>query len=115
MHRHMLTHVSISTYFLGILLLGATAFAADDPIGRTPAIGPDATFHFQPKGTVFGDPIPFYHDGVHHVFYLGRYQKSDGKLGGLQWSHLASRDLVTWKQLPAAIVPDETEPFIKKT
>jgi beta-fructofuranosidase len=112
MHRHLLTRVSISTCFLGILLLGTTAFAADDPIDLTPAIGPEATFHFQPEGTVFGDPIPFYHDGVHHVFYLGRYQKPDGKLGGLQWSHLASRNLVTWKQLPAAIMPDEIESFI---
>jgi len=90
----------------------STAFAVNDPIDRAPSIGPDVTFHFQPEGTVFGDPIPFYHDGVHHVFYLGRYKKPDGKLGGLQWSHLASRDVVTWKQLPAAIVPDEIEPFI---
>ena len=58
-----------------------------------------ATVHYQPAGDIFGDPIPFYHDGVHHVFYL--------KKGS--WYHLTSRDLVTWQELGPAIVPDEND------
>ncbi|MCK5441687.1 MAG: hypothetical protein KAJ23_07345 [Maribacter sp.] len=76
------------------------------------AIGPDIRFHFQPDSAFFGDPIPFYHEGVHHVFYLEPYKKSDGTRGGHSWAHIASLDLVTWKPLPPAIVPDESEPFI---
>lgn len=100
---------------LGILILlffGSLVNGAGDAMGQVPSNGPDVTFHFQPEGTVFGDPIPFYYDGVHHVFYLAQIKKPDGNLGGLSWAHLASHDLVTWKQLPTAISPDESETLI---
>ena len=61
-----------------------------------------ATVHYQPAGGIFGDPIPFYHDGVHHVFYLRKGS----------WYHLASRDLVTWQELGPAIVADENDRMI---
>jgi len=64
-----------------------------------------ATFHYQPDSAIFGDPIPFYHDGVHHVFYL-HSKKS------LDWYHLASRDLVHWEELPPAILADENDRMI---
>ncbi len=38
--------------------------------GTFAAEPPQVTLHYQPPGAYFGDPIPFYHDGVHHVFYL---------------------------------------------
>ena len=82
----------------------ATPVAGGDPIDVAPSIGPEVTFHFQPKGSVFGDPTPFYHNGVHHVFYLDKGT----------WMHLASRDLVTWKQLPASRVPGATGSIVKK-
>jgi len=103
-----------SDYFRSLILIlfllsiGMTI----DLIGQVQKVGPDVTFHFQPEESVFGDPIPFYHDGIHHVFYLELKKNEDGSLSGHQWSHLASRDLVTWEQWPAAIVPDEEEPFI---
>lgn len=100
---------------LGLLVLlffGSLINGTGNIIGQVPSNGPDVTFHFQPKGDVFGDPIPFYHDGVHHVFYLARVKKPDGNLGALSWAHIASDDLVTWKQLPTAIAPDESETMI---
>lgn len=63
------------------------------------------TLHYQPPGTYFGDPIPFYHDGVHHVFYLHSQD-------GMHWYHLASRDLVHWDVLPPAILADENDRMI---
>lgn len=50
---------------------------------------------FAPKGTIFGDAIPFYWDGVYHVFYL----RAPG------WGHIASRDLLHWRERPHALVP----------
>ena len=50
----------------------------DNPIDRAPSSGPDVTFHFQPEGRLFGDPIPFYHEGIHHVFYLSTTTRMDG-------------------------------------
>ncbi|HUT92958.1 MAG TPA: hypothetical protein VMY37_25935 [Thermoguttaceae bacterium] len=77
----------------------AGSVAAEETAPRT------ATFHYQPPDAVFGDPIPFYRDGVHHVFYL-HSQKT------LDWHHLASRDLVHWEELPPAIVVDENDRMI---
>ena len=57
------------------------------------------TVHYQPADSVFGDPIPYYHKGVHHVFYL--------KKGS--WYHLISRDLVTWEDIGPALTPDAND------
>lgn len=102
----------MSMSFIGFILLLLVINVAADLSAQQTTNGPFVTFHFQPEGKVFGDPIPFFHDGVHHLFYLEQYTLPDGKLGGHSWAHLASRDLVTWKKLPLAIVPDESEPYI---
>lgn len=51
--------------------------------------------HFTPKDTVFGDAIPFYWDGIYHVFYL----RAPG------WGHIASRDLLQWEERPHVLAP----------
>ena len=75
-----------------------------DPSAAAAKVTP-ITFHYQPEGTFFGDPIPFYHAGVHHVFFLHPRK-------GLNWNHLASRDLVHWEELPPAILADEEDRMI---
>lgn len=50
---------------------------------------------FAPKGTIFGDAVPFYWDGVYHVYYL----RAPG------WGHIASRDLVHWEERMHALAP----------
>ncbi len=50
---------------------------------------------FAPNGTIFGDAIPFYWDGVYHVFYL----RAPG------WGHIASRNLLHWDEHPHALAP----------
>ena len=71
---------------------------------------PGATFHYQPAGAIFGDPVPFYHDGVHHMFYLHRSVDAAGKFtSALDWYHLTSRNLVHWEELPPAIRADAND------
>lgn len=50
---------------------------------------------FAPEGAIFGDAIPFYWNGVYHVYYL----RAPG------WGHIASRDLVHWEEHPHALAP----------
>ena len=59
------------------------------------------SFHYQPEAGLFGDTIPFYWDGVHHIFYMNG--KVDGLIGS--WGHIVSIDLVHWYELPEAISP----------
>ena len=52
-----------------------------------------------------GDCMPFYHAGLFHFYYLldeGHHQALGG-LGGHQWAHATSPDLVTWTHHPLAL------------
>ncbi len=57
-------------------------------------------FHYRPKIGNVADPIPFYWKGEYHVFYL------QGDIGPVPWQHIVSKDLVHWRELPAALVVD---------
>ncbi|MBN2713164.1 MAG: family 43 glycosylhydrolase [Planctomycetes bacterium] len=65
--------------------------------------------YFRPGGSFFvGDCMPFYHQGVFHLFYLldeNHHQGSNG-LGGHQWAHASTTDLVNWEQHEFAIPLD---------
>jgi sucrose-6-phosphate hydrolase SacC (GH32 family) len=56
--------------------------------------------HYRPRRGVFADPIPFFHQGQYHVFYLR------GGIGRVPWEHIVSTDLVHWRELPPALVSD---------
>jgi sucrose-6-phosphate hydrolase SacC (GH32 family) len=56
--------------------------------------------HFRPKVGVLADTIPFYWKGEYHVFYLR------GPMAKVPWEHIVSTDLVHWKELPPALLPD---------
>lgn len=62
--------------------------------------------YFRPEDPYFvGDCMPFYHDGVFHLYYLLDENHHRGKngLGGHQWAHASTRDLVHWEHHPLAI------------
>jgi sucrose-6-phosphate hydrolase SacC (GH32 family) len=86
---------------LTLALLTALLLAPLAGLRAAEAVG-KAALHYQPPDSFFGDPIPFFHEGVHHVFYLHTKKT-------MNWYHLASRDLVHWEELPPAILADEND------
>lgn len=64
--------------------------------------------HWKPNGNFFvGDCMPFFRDGVFHLYYLldvGHHNHPVvGHLGGHQFAHAVSTDLVHWTHLPIAL------------
>ena len=63
--------------------------------------------YWRPRGhnTSLGDCMPFFHDGVYHLFYLfdRRHHGSKWGLGAHQWAHASMTDLIHWEHHPMAI------------
>lgn len=65
--------------------------------------------YYRPDPPYFaGDCIPFSHDGVYHLYYLldENHHQGLGGLGGHQWAHAATTDLIHWQHLPLALSID---------
>lgn len=62
--------------------------------------------YFKPNDNFFvGDCMPFSHQGVFHLFYLldeNHHQGNNG-LGGHQWAHASSVDLINWEHHELAL------------
>ncbi len=62
--------------------------------------------YFKPAGNFFlGDCMPFACEGIFHLFYLldeGHHQGLGG-LGGHQWAHATTTDLIHWTHHPLAL------------
>jgi glycosyl hydrolase family 32 len=67
--------------------------------------------YFKPQDAhlFVGDCMPFFHAGTFHVFYLldEDHHRALGGLGGHQWAHAASADLIHWTHYPLAIALTE--------
>nr|ADP38058.1 putative sucrose:fructan fructosyl transferase 2 [Poa pratensis] len=65
-----------------------------------------AGFHFQTEKNFMSDPNgPVYYRGYYHLFY--QYNRNGVAWDdGMAWGHVVSRDLVHWRHLPMAMVPD---------
>lgn len=62
--------------------------------------------YFKPEGEFYvGDCMPFFHEGLFHLYYLWdeNHHQAKGGLGGHQWAHASSTDLVNWEYHPMAI------------
>jgi len=57
--------------------------------------------NFKPSDGFTGDPIPFYHKGKFHLFYLKKKEKY------LFWSHSETENFITWKECPDILLPGE--------
>jgi hypothetical protein len=59
--------------------------------------------YYAPPAPYFaGDCMPFYHAGVYHLIYLRdeNHHHALGGLGGHQWEHFTSTDLLDWQPHP---------------
>jgi len=66
--------------------------------------------YFKPDGDFFaGDCMPFFHDGIFHLYYLldENHHKALNGLGGHQWAHASTLDLIHWQHHPLALAIDE--------
>ena len=66
--------------------------------------------YFKPQDPYYvGDCMPFFHDGTFHLYYLQdeNHHQAKGGLGGHQWAHATSIDLIHWTHYPLAIPCEE--------
>jgi fructan beta-fructosidase len=62
-------------------------------------------FHFSPPSHWMNDPNGMvYYKGEYHLFY--QYYPDSTVWGPMHWGHAISNDLVSWKHLPIALLPD---------
>ncbi len=69
-----------------------------------------AALHFCPSNGYFGDPMPFYHDGIYHIYYTKRLREPET----LTWGHISSTDLIHFTEHPDPFdwrLPMETRPL----
>ena len=63
-------------------------------------------FHFTPKKNWMNDPNGmFYFNGYYHLYF--QHYPYDNVWGPMYWGHATSTDLISWKEQPIALYPDE--------
>lgn len=67
-------------------------------------------YHVAPPVGWMNDPNGFsYYKGEYHLFY--QFYPYDAVWGPMHWGHSSSPDLVNWKTLPTALLPDQEQCF----
>lgn len=63
-------------------------------------------FHYTPKRNWMNDPTGLvWFDAEYHLYYP--YNPQGDQWGNISWGHAVSRDLVSWEELPVAILANE--------
>ncbi len=63
-------------------------------------------YHFSPKKGWMNDPNGmFYYNGYYHLYF--QHYPDGNKWGPMHWGHATSTDMITWKEQPIALYPDE--------
>ncbi len=63
-------------------------------------------FHFSPKKGWMNDPNGmFFYNDYYHLYF--QHYPDSSKWGPMHWGHATSTDMVTWKEQPIALYPDE--------
>lgn len=67
-------------------------------------------YHVAPPVGWMNDPNGFsFYKGEYHIFY--QFYPYDAVWGPMHWGHSASPDLVSWRTLPTALLPDREQCF----
>jgi beta-fructofuranosidase len=71
-------------------------------------------WHYKPADGYFGDPIPFFWDGVYHMFYLkAPLEPKRHGADFTHYAHVSTRDFLTWTEHKPVIFPEEGAPDAK--
>lgn len=63
-------------------------------------------FHFTPEKNWMNDPNGmFFFNGYFHLYF--QHYPDDNVWGPMHWGHAISTDMITWKEQPIALYPDE--------
>ena len=63
-------------------------------------------FHFSPKKGWMNDPNGmFYYNGYYHLYF--QHYPDGNTWGPMHWGHAISADMISWKEQPIALYPDE--------
>lgn len=63
-------------------------------------------YHFTPKKGWMNDPNGmFFYNGYYHLYF--QHYPDDNVWGPMHWGHAISSDLLTWREQPIALYPDE--------
>ena len=63
-------------------------------------------WHYRPTDGYFGDPIPFFWDGVYHMFYLkAPLEPKRHGASFTSYAHVSTRDFLSWVEHPTVIEP----------
>lgn len=63
-------------------------------------------FHFTPKKNWMNDPNGmFFYNEYYHLYF--QYYPEGNKWGPMHWGHAISTDMISWKEQPIALYPDE--------
>ncbi|MDO6519538.1 glycoside hydrolase family 32 protein [Zobellia uliginosa] len=63
-------------------------------------------FHFSPKKGWMNDPNGmFYYNGYYHLYF--QHYPDGNTWGPMHWGHAISTDMISWKEQPIALYPDE--------
>jgi beta-fructofuranosidase len=89
---------------IGILFIAIVVLKAQD---FNPAVQQTTNMqYFKPTGENYfaGDPMPFWHDGTFHLFWLWDENHASH---GHDWAHMSTTDLINWKHYPLALKRDK--------
>lgn len=113
--------IHMNTYLIRLSLLMAlcgTLFSCKDMEDKNEKLNQDETsgmteeslyrpnFHFTPKSGWMNDPNGmFFYNGYYHLYF--QHYPDGNKWGPMHWGHATSTDMVSWKEQPIALYPDE--------